>query len=317
MRQKILIADDEDSVRRVLARAFSPEVYELLCASDGKAALDMASMRNPDLILLDINMPGKNGREVLRALRRNAQTRMTPVIMLTACGVPADKIGGLEMGADDYITKPFMLAELKARVAGALRRNRRALSANPITKLPGSPAIEEEVNRLITASTPFAFLYVDINYFKAYNDAYGYERGDRVIRETAEILLDSFHSDGGEAGFVGHIGGDDFVVITDLAQAPYLAARITSEFDKRSPGFYTSLDRRRGFIRVKNREGRWQRFSPLSLSVGIVTTRHRVLDHYAKVVQVASEMKVYCKSNPSHHLSRFAFDRRNESENEF
>ena len=312
MRQKILVADDEDSVQRVLARAFNPAVYELLCAPNGKTALDLASTQNPDLILLDINMPEKNGWEVLRELRRNAQTRMTPVIMLTACGVLADKVGGLEMGADDYITKPFTVVELMARVDGALRRNRLAISANPITRLPGSPAIEAEVNRLIAAAAPFAFLYVDINCFKAYNDVYGYERGDRVIRETAEILMESFHSDGGRAGFVGHIGGDDFVVITNPDAAPYLAARIAAEFDKRAPGFYRASDRRHGSIHVKNREGRWQHFPFISLSMGIVTTQHRVLDHYAKVVQVASEMKTYCKSNPNHRLSRFAFDRRQE-----
>ena len=312
MRQKILIADDEEAVQKVLARALGSEPYELLSAFNGNDALDVATTQNPDIILLDVNMPEKNGWDVLRELRRNIQTCMTPVIMLTGCGVVSDKVGGLEMGADDYVTKPFTIEELKARIVSALRRHRLALSAHPLTRLPGSPMIEEEVNHRIRAGIPFAFLYIDINHFKSYNDAYGYARGDRVILETADILLGSFHADGGGDGFVGHIGGDDFVAITGPEQAPYVAERIVSQFDQRAPSFYNSADRRHGHIRIKNRMGRWQRFPLISLSIGIVVSQQRKLDHYAKVVQLASEMKAYCKSNPRHSLSRFAFDRRKD-----
>lgn len=189
MKQKILVADDEPSVQKLLARALSAEPYELVSVSNGRDALDLASSENPGVIVLDINMPGKNGIDVLKELRRNISTRMIPVILLTARASVSDEVSGLNMGADDYITKPFDLAELRARIAGILRRNQLALSANPLTHLPGSPMIEEEVNRHIQEKIPFAFFYVDISHFKSYNDAYGFARGDQVIRRTAEILV--------------------------------------------------------------------------------------------------------------------------------
>ncbi len=311
MKQKILVADDEPSVQKMLARALSAEPYEIVSVSNGKDALDLASSENPGVIVLDINMPEKNGLEVLRELRRNAGTRMIPVILLTARASVSDEVNGLDMGADDYVAKPFDLAELRARIAGVLRRNQLALSANPLTHLPGSPMIEEEVNRRIWEKSPFAFFYADINHFKSYNDAYGFARGDQVIRRTADILMGAMGSCAGDGGFLGHIGGDDFIVMTAPSDAPGLAQRIVLQFDERARSFYDAGDRVLGYIQAKNRQDRWQKFPLISLSIGIVTSEQRTLDHYAKVVQIASEMKNYCKSRAV-ELSRFAFDRRSD-----
>ncbi len=310
MKQKILIADDEPDMQKMLARALDSEPYELVSTYNGKDAFDIARAKNPDIILLDINMPMRDGLDVLRGLRQNNQTRMIPVIMLTWNVAVEDEVAGLDMGADDYISKPFDIEELKARIASVLRRNQRAISANPLTRLPGSPMIEEEVNRRIRERSPFAFLYIDINHFKSYNDAYGFERGDRVIRETAEMLLGILDSGELGEGFIGHVGGDDFVAITDPIAAPHLAQRVVSRFDDTVPRFYNSSDRSSGFVRTKDRQGQWRENPLISLSIGIVSSERGTLDHYAKVVEIASEMKAYCKSNPINRLSRFAFDRR-------
>lgn len=312
MKQKILIADDEPSVQGVVARALGSKLYDFCTASNGNDALNLTSKEKPDLILLDVGMPKKNGWEVLKELRRRVLTRMTPVIMLTGLGGVSDEVHGLEIGADDYITKPFIAAELRARVDSALRRNQLGVSANPLTRLPGSPSIEEEVNRKIHAGIPFAFLYVDINHFKPYNDIYGFAAGDRLIRETARILLESLESAGGADGLLGHIGGDDFVVITDPRRAPHVAQNIVSQFDRKVPDFYKASDNSCGFIEIENRQGLRQRFPMISLSIGIVTSEQRVLNHYAKVVQIASEMKAFCKADTKARLSRFAFDRRRD-----
>lgn len=314
MKHKILIADDEQSVRTLLARALQAEPYELVSASNGKDAYEIASTQNPDIILLDIEMPELSGLDVLRQLRQNAQTKIIPVIMVTGHRSLQDEIGGLNLGADDYIAKPFDLEELRARIGSALRRNRLVLSANPLTRLPGSPMIEDEVSRRIADKSPFAFLYIDIDHFKSYNDAYGFERGDRVIRATADILVESARSAGG--GFVGHIGGDDFIVISDPPCAPDLAQGIAARFDAHVERFYNSCDKARGHVKTQDRNGDWKSFPLISLSIGIVTTENRALDHYAKVVQIASEMKTYCKSSGKHRLSRFAFDRRTDVQSE-
>ena len=313
MKQKILIADDEPAIRKMVARTLDSNSYDILTASDGEDALSLAARNEPDLIILDVAMPKKTGWEVLKELRGRRQTCMTPVIMLTGSGNISDEVFGLDSGADDYIIKPFVADELKARVNSTLRRNKLGLSANPLTKLPGSPSIEEEVNRRIRDGIAFAFLYVDINHFKPYNDAHGFAKGDHVLRVTGDILLASLEAEADTMGFVGHIGGDDFVVITEPSRAPHVAQRIVSLFDEKAPGFYASSEQSRGFIEAENRKGLRQRFPIISLSIGIETSEQRVLDHYAKVVHLASEMKAFCKADTEHRLSRFAFDRRRDS----
>ncbi|OGR89788.1 MAG: hypothetical protein A3J74_09730 [Elusimicrobia bacterium RIFCSPHIGHO2_02_FULL_57_9] len=312
MEQRILVADDEESIRKLLSRSLE-NPYHVSTASNGRDALALAERENFDLILLDINMPGKTGWEVLKELRQDIQTRTTPVILLTGNGGTADKVEGLNNGADDYVTKPFALEELRARVDGVLRRNRLDVCANPLTKLPGNPAIEEEVNRRIHANIPFAFFYIDIDRFKSFNDAYGFARGDAAIRRTAGLITESLKSQGSREDFAGHIGGDDFVVICEPQRAPHIVIKITSDFDEQAPLLYDCSDRRRGYVETANRTGQFERFALVTLSVGIVTTEARNLDHYGKAVMIASEMKSHLKRQAPRGLSRFAFDRRKDS----
>lgn len=282
----ILIADDEAPVRRLVARLLDGPGREVLGAADGREALALAAGRGPDLILLDVNMPRQCGLEVLAELRRRPETRLTPVILLTAACSTADKVDGLGLGADDYVTKPFDAPELRARVDGLLARHARALSANPLTGLPGNHAIEEETARRLRGGEPFAFLYADIDRFKAFNDAHGFAEGDRLLLETAGLLRRSFGS-----GFVGHVGGDDFVAMCELEEAPFAAQRLAYLFDE-------SAARRAG-------PGRRP-----TLSIGIVTPGRRPLASYAEVAAAAAEMKGILKGETGRMLSRFAFDRR-------
>jgi diguanylate cyclase (GGDEF)-like protein len=312
MNQKILVADDEVSIHRLIARALAASSCEVVTASDGAQALELVDREHPDLVVLDVNMPRKNGWEVLRELRRGSGTCALPVIMLTGYGDMDSEVAGLEMGADDYITKPFQLDELRARVMSVLRRNRVDLTANPLTHLPGSPGIEAEVNRRIAAQSPFAFLYADIDNFKPYNDHYGFARGDEVIRAAAQIFVESLRGSRAKEGFLGHVGGDDFVMLTEPTFAAYAAQHAVSAFDRKAVTFYDATDMGRGYIETADRQSRSRRFPILTLSIGIVSTANRALEHYAKVVALAAEMKTYCKSLPMTGLSRFAFDRRQD-----
>lgn len=312
MNQRVLVADDEEMIHRLIYRTLTTKDCEVVLASDGVEALELARTVGPDLIVLDVNMPLKSGWEVLKELRSQAGTRAIPVIMLTGCGDSSDEVGGLEMGADDYITKPFKLEELRARVMSMLRRTRLDLSVNPLTRLPGSPSIEAEVTRRIAAEAPFAFLYADIDNFKAYNDHYGFAEGDKVIRATAQVLAESIGAGDAAGSFLGHVGGDDFVMVTDLEAAPHLAQRTVALFDQKVVTFYDPAGLSRGYIETQDRQGRSRQFPLMTLSVGVVTSEHRRLDHYAKVVSIASEMKSFCKSRQTDRLSRFAFDRRQD-----
>lgn len=303
----IMVVDDEQAVQRVLARIFNGPQRTVIATSDGAAALAMATERKPDLILLDVNMPRKNGWEVLGELRRCPATSLIPVIMLTGNGTVEDKIGGLGLGADDYVTKPFDGSELKARVEGLLKRHALALSASPLTGLPGNYAIEAEVNRRIADASPFALFHADIDRFKSYNDAYGFAAGDEVLLATAEIIRAAAGK-----GFAGHIGGDDFALVLDLEEAPLAAHRLAAAFDERAPGFYAPADRARGWIEAVDRTGTLRRAPLLTLSVGIATTARRSFSRYAEAAQIASEMKGFLKkrSGAGASLSGFAFDRR-------
>lgn len=279
----IMVVDDELPIQRVLSRMLNGPSRTVI-AADGVKAVAMAIERHPDLILLDVNMPQKNGWQVLGELRRCAGTCLIPVIMLTSV---LDKVGGLELGADDYMTKPFDEPELLARVEGLMKRHNLALSANPLTGLPGNPAIEAEVSRRLSVNDPFAFFYIDIDRFKAFNDAQGFAEGDRVLLKTAALIRESL----GES-FIGHVGGDDFAAISGLEEAPYAAQRLASLFDEYAATL-TGPDRR-----------------PITLSIAIVTTEKRTFASYGEVSEIAAELKAYLKSEKKRMLSRFAFDRR-------
>lgn len=293
---EILVADDDSRIQVLLGRVLESFHYQVLAALDGEEAVTLAWAANPDLVILDVEMPEKDGWQTLKELRADPRTGGVPVLMLTGQGGVEDRVLGLELGADDYLPKPFAVEELLARVRALLRKTRRDRAVHPMTGLPGSPAIEEEVSRRIREGGPFALLYVDIDGFKAYNDTYGYLRGDEAIRQTAEILSAAL-APGGEPGdFLGHIGGDDFVILTDPRGAEELARKIAEEFDRRAPSLYSPEDRERGTVRSLDRLGRGREFRLMSLSIAIVTNERRTFGICAEVADAATEIKHYLKS---------------------
>lgn len=309
MENTILLADDDQGVAAVVGRLLGGDC-RLLLARDGVAALAQAEKKNPDLILLDVQMPGLTGWEVLRELRRGQRNRTTPVIMLTGCAGEEAQDEGFELGADDYVTKPFSGRDLRARVLSRLHRHAEALAVNPLTRLPGRPSIQEEVENRVRAELPFGFLLADIDRFKAYNDFYGCERGDRVILKTADLLREAMLAAGDAGGFLGHIGGDDFALVCDARKAPLVAAFATMKFDEAVFGMYDEADAERGFIEIADRSGAFRTHAALSLTVAGVSSEHRPVGGYADAARWAGEMKSWLKASRSSGPSALAFDRR-------
>lgn len=307
---RILVMDDEAPVRALVSRVLSEAGCQVTTAEDGREGLELAGRSSFDLVLLDLAMPEVDGWEVLSKLRADRRSASTAVILLTGDGRPQSEVDGLDRGADDFIAKPFALAELKARVLSVLRRQKRDVSANPLTRLPGSPVIEEEVSRRLHEERPFAFMYADIDDFKAFNDAYGFGHGDRAILVTADVLGRAVEDAGDRAALVGHVGGDDFVVVASPAAMPEIAQRAARGFDLRVPELYQRQDLSRGGLTVRDRVGIERFFPVMTLSMGVVSTEKRLLLHYGEVVQLASEMKSFVKRQPKTGVSRFAFDRR-------
>ena len=309
MDEMVLIADDDRDIVRFVEVNLRLEGFEVITAHDGEDALAKALDLQPNLILLDVMMPRMDGYEVCTKLRGDGRTAHIPVIMLTAKSLSADKVLGLTAGADDYIIKPFDPMELVARVKTTLRRASEMRSLSPLTGLPGNTRIEQEIQARVDRNLPMAVAYADLDNFKSFNDRYGFLRGDEVISLAAQVLRLAAQEAAGPDGFVGHIGGDDFVAIVPPEKAEEFARRVIASFDARIPSLYDPEDAAAGFVEVEDRQGQLRRFGLVSISLGIASNAHRAFGDYREVVAVATELKSVAKKGDG---SGYAMDRRTD-----
>jgi len=298
LKEKILIADDDSDILDVIRITLETEGYEVIEAHDGEEAVAMIKKSTPDLLITDFKMPKMCGDEVCRILKQDILIQHMPIIILTGKGEIIDKVQGISAGADDYIVKPFEPQELVVRVKMALRRTARDLDANPLTRLPGNVSIINELRIRITENELFAVCYVDLDKFKAFNDKYGFEKGDEVIKNTARILIDSVQKKGTPQDFIGHIGGDDFVVITTPDKVDGLCKKIIADFTAMVPGLYNREDMEKGYIIGKNRQKKTRKIPLLSISIGVVTNEKIKINHVGEVSELGAELKEYAKSLP-------------------
>jgi diguanylate cyclase (GGDEF)-like protein len=305
---KILIADDDPDIRDVLKLTLAEENYEVTEAGDGEEALKIINAKPLDLVLLDYKMPKLDGRQVCRLVKRDLLLRHLPIVMVTGKGEVSDRIDGLDAGADDYIVKPFEPKELLARIRMILRRTERDLEANPLTRLPGNVSILNELSRRLESKALFSVCYLDLDKFKAYNDTYGFEHGDDVIRETARILIRVTQEVGSADDFIGHIGGDDFVIVTTPDRTDDICKKVIEEFEKTSPTFYNETDKKKGYIVAHDRQGKELNVPLLSISIGVVSNETRKIEHVAQVGEIGAELKSYAKSM---ERSNYIKDKRN------
>jgi diguanylate cyclase (GGDEF)-like protein len=304
---KILIIDDDPLMRRIVTQSFDKSSYHLLEAESGPSGIQCALDQHPDLILLDVMMPEMDGFEVIRRLRIHPLTQSLPIILLTALGEISEKVHGMQLGADDYVTKPFDPRELRARVQAHLKRSEQYLQSSPLTNLPGNNAIQHAISQRIETREPLAVMYFDLSNFKSYNDRYGWFAGDEIIKRLGTIITNVALRSGDQEVFIGHIGGDDFVIVTRPEFAEAIGRQILQEFDEMIPDFYTPEDRANGYIETTDRQGELRRVPIICLGAAIVTNEHRTLDHPLQVAQIAAEVKRYIKTLPG---SQVVFDRR-------
>lgn len=309
MSARVLVADDDEDIRAYLEVTLQLAGFHVLLANDGAEAVQVARNARPDVILLDVMMPTQDGLDALRQLRNDPRTGHLPVMLLTARVQTDDAITGLDAGADDYLTKPFDPDELVARVRAALRRAETQRTRNPLTGLPGNESILARLSRLLARGAGFALLYVDLDRFKPFNDHYGFLRGDDALRSVGTVLQAVRDELDDPEAFVGHVGGDDFVVLVRPELAETAARRICERFDALVPTLYDPPDRQAGSIEVPDRRGVPQRYELLSLSIGIASTEVRDFAHHGDMVSTATEMKRYAKSR-SGSGSDYAVDRR-------
>src|SRR5919202_135893 len=253
-------------VREILASAG----HDVTTAPDGLSALESIEEREPDLLILDLVMPGMSGIEVCRAVKRNPFTARIPVLMLTARGEVENKVAGFEAGADDYLPKPFDPRELRARVVALLRLVRRDGDRNPTSGLPGGKAIEEEIQRRVGAGETFAICYIDLDNFKAFSDTFGFSVADGVIRDTGTAIREAVEAKGTGRDFVGHIGGDDFIVVTSESHAEAITLECAARFRAVAARAVGEEAVQRGSFMGIDRDGKAREFAIARLSAAVL-----------------------------------------------
>jgi len=303
-RDRILLVDDEEEMRRSLAIELNTRGYAVFELGEGSATAEAVRFWEPDLVLLDLRFPDADGMELLRTLKDDWRTSQTPVILLSSERRPEEKARAFQLYADDYVTKPFAIVELIARIEAVLRRKEVEFSTSPSTGLPGNTVIEKVLRERLASGSAFATCYADLDNFKAYNDRYGFLKGDGVIHQVARVLVEAVRKLGNPDDFIGHIGGDDFVIVTTPDRAETICHQIVEEFDQVIPLYYDAEARARGHIESLDRQGRPNRFPLMTITLVIVTNEQRTIEHIGQIADIAAEVKGKAKTIPGSTILR-------------
>jgi GGDEF domain-containing protein len=274
--------------------------------------LETVARRSPPLlIVIDADGAGKEGSDLCRSLKGDAFSAIVPIVVVAGRHATDQVRGWFEAGADEVITPLFEPAEQRSRLDVLLHRTERNVAVHPSTRLPGTTEIEREIRHRLDTKVKFAVCYADLDNFKEFNDRYSYTEGDRIILIVSRMIRDVAKGLCPVDGFVGHIGGDDFIIILPLDRVQQVCGEIISVFDAIAPYQYTEQDRRAGYFFGKDRRGQLHRVPLMTLSIGIVTNEHRNFGHPAAVSETATEMKMYAKTLPG---SVFVVDRRRDAD---
>ncbi len=287
---RILVVEDDFDISNMLKIYFSGQGYDVDIAARGSDALEQTRQGLPHLIVLDIMLPDIDGYEVCRQLRTSTRTSHIPVIFLTQKDERSDKLQGLEMGADDYITKPFDIEELKFRVQNAIARAERESLTDPRSGLPAGRLIEDQLRRIIREDT-WSFMDIRINSYDAFKDLYGFVAGDDVVRFTAMLLSEVLDELGTNDDFIGHPGGNNFILITYQDNAPALRAAIKERFAEQVLSHYNFMDRDQGFITSTKDDGQQQQHALMTFSVGLVSPVEHQFADIREITEVAAEAR--------------------------
>ena len=235
--KKIVIAEDDDAIAHMVNMALGDAGFLCLRARDGDEALKLVKAHDPDLLVLDVMMPRVDGLEVARRLKADVMWSRTPILMLTALASTDDQVAGLEAGADAYMSKPFDLREMSARVKAMVRTARRERNRNPTTNLPGSRAIDEEIEGALKSGKPTAVIHVDLLNFDAYADAIGITQSEELVRSVGGSLLEEARGVSGGGSFIGHVGGSDFIAVLAPEYAEAFLKAIEAAFESKRLAF--------------------------------------------------------------------------------
>jgi PleD family two-component response regulator len=287
---RLLIVEDDADIANMLRIYFTGQDFEVDLAPRGSVALDKTRSNLPNLIVLDIMLPDIDGFEVCRILRTNTRTSHVPIIFLTQKDERSDKLQGLELGADDYITKPFDIEELKLRVQRAIARAEQQSLTDPRSGLPSGRLIEEQLRRIIRQEG-WSLMDVRIQHYEPFKEVYGFVAADDVLRFSAMLMGEVVDEFGTKNDFIGHAGGDNFIIVTSEDAARSISQRLQERFSQEVLSHYSFLDREQGYIVAVGTDGQLQQTPLMYLAIGAVSPSEHEFADIREITELAAEAR--------------------------
>ncbi|MFW6113595.1 MAG: response regulator [Actinomycetota bacterium] len=296
MQGRILIIDDEPQILQAVRFYLEDEDFEVYTAEEGDQAVHLAETLQPDLVVLDVMMPVVDGIQVCRQLRSRSRTRLIPIIFLTAREAVEDKIKGLEAGGVDYITKPFNNQELLARIKAHIRQSQEDICSHPVTGLPGSISVEQEVNKHLHSGDIFTAIFADIEYFREYREAYGVSRSERLLGFVARLLEEMLSGTAGDNTFLGQPSYEEFLAICPPQDAASVCEKAVELFEEKNEEYYMEQHRERGELTYYDYRGNLVHVPYINLVMGGVCNAHRFVATYSALAEWGAQVTLKARA---------------------
>ncbi len=308
MKREIYIIDDENNIIFNLKKLFSKE-KDYIFKSVRTEQIDEALNNIPSLIIINEDSIGRKAIDVCKKIRENEDNSITPIIVTTASNNKTHRLNILKTQVEFIIRKPIDNEYLYYTIKNLLRLMDTNRRVSPLTGLPGNVQIQAEMKKRVLKKEEFSVLYFDLDNFKAYNDTYGFLAGDEIIKQTAKTILSNINKEETSHNFVGHIGGDDFVAIINDMEYEEKCQSIILEFDKVILDYYTTEDRKRGYLKVPNRKGIIEEMPLVSISIGVVEVDKGRFNNVLEIGEVGAQVKHLAKVTQG---SAYAINRRKQ-----
>ncbi|HTI13274.1 MAG TPA: diguanylate cyclase [Dictyobacter sp.] len=308
----ILVVEGEGEITKIVDACLGCEGYNAVMIENGDDAVRFTLREMPCLAIVYRTLPDGNCYKLIQQLRDHPKSMHIPLILISPCTSLVEKVRAYELGIDSYITAPFSCDELIAHVRRQLRRMQQN-TLSPLTRLPGGLQLERAIDYKLRGSDPWSVLYLDLDHFKAFNDAYGFLAGNDMILLVSHICQQVVYEYGNADDFVGHVGGDDFVIVTTPDREQLLCAHILDRYKEESLVFYRSEDVQRGSINGIDRNGMPYQYPLVSLSIGVVSDRlrsHHSPDEISTLTAEAKRLAKRSSSNVSHVSPRWSVPER-------
>lgn len=306
-KQRAFVISPDLELVETLKALWSDDWMEFTVFDRGRSAIELLFNEPPDLLVVDNRLEDISGAEVANSVKSENVYRQLPVVMVLDQEDMEKPWDWNTVEVDDFLVRPFTPLEARDRINLTVCRAMRALDANPLSKLPGNTSIIQRIQHLIDKKEDFALAYCDLDFFKSFNDKYGFSRGDEILMMTARVIVNTIKSFGGTKNFVGHVGGDDFVFIMPPDHVEEACQRIVQTFDAIVPNFYDADDRKQGKITSTDRQGEVREFPLMAVSIAVVFNLDGRMEHYGEASAIAMSLKKKAKENPK---SCYVLDRR-------